>query len=361
MRITFVAPRYPPAMGGVELHVKMIAESAVRAGHDVTVLCHRDDLRVTPHTEVINGVTMRRFQTVVTNPNFTFAPQLGVYLRRHGPELGVVHSHAYHALPALEAALAKRYPLVFTPHYHGTGHSWFRKLLHPPYRRVGRLTFERADKVICVSAAEALLVAKYHPNVMPRTTIIHNGVDIEAIRSAAPLPEPGTVILSAGRLETYKRVDQMVAAMAHLPADHTLVVCGDGPARADLEAQAAGLGLGERVRLLGRVSDEDLHRWFRTAAVYVNLSSNEAYPITPNEALVAGARVLASEIPAHHEVLASTGGTMALVTVPCPPPELAARLQELLAAPYREAAVESWDEVTEKTIEIYREVSARRR
>jgi glycosyltransferase involved in cell wall biosynthesis len=357
MRITFVAPRYPPMLGGVELHVQRLAESAARSGHDVTVLCHRNDRHTLPRTELINGVRLVRFQALITNQNFTYAPGLWAHLARYGAELGVVHAHAYHALPALGAALFKQYPLVFTPHYHGTGHSPLRKALHPPYRKAGRLIFERADRVICVSGAERTLVQRDFPQVMGWTTVIHNGVDIDQIRSAVPFDAPGTLILSAGRMERYKHVDMTIGALAHLPAPYSLVITGDGPERGELEALAGRLGLGDRVRFLGRVSDEDLHRWFRTAAAFVSLSTNEAYPITLLEVLEGGARVLASDIPAHRELAAATGGTMSLIAPDSTPEAVARALQTLVAEPVATPAVDSWDEITAQTIEVYREAA----
>jgi glycosyltransferase involved in cell wall biosynthesis len=271
-----------------------------------------------------------------------------------------VHAHAYHALPALGAAVAKRYPLVFTPHYHGTGHSRLRTALHRPYRKCGRLLFDRADRVICVSGAEASLVASHFPDVLLKTRVIHNGVDVSAIETAAPYPKSGPVLLSAGRLERYKQVDLTLRALALLPDDHSLVITGRGPASGELEALAERLGVADRVRLLGRVSDEELHRWFRTADAYVTMSSNEAYPLTPLEALVGGARVLASDIPAHHEVASATGGTMEIVRLRSEPERLAAHLQALLLRPVQPPSIDSWDAVTEMTLALYAEVLSER-
>ena len=113
------------------------------------------------------------------------------------------------------------------------------------------------------------------------------------------MPWPGTLVVSAGRLESYKHVEKTVAAMAHLPTDFSLIVTGDGPERRRLETTIAELALLARVRLLGRVYLDELWRWYRRADVYVSMSANEAYSLTVAEALSAGARVVASDIPAH--------------------------------------------------------------
>jgi glycosyltransferase involved in cell wall biosynthesis len=128
--------------------------------------------------------------------------------------------------------------------------------------------------------------------------------------------------------------------------------------RDELDALVRELGLGERVRLLGRVSDEELHRWFRTAVAYVSLSSNEAYPITPLEALLGGCRFIGSDIPAHHEVARATEGTTTIVPLRVEPQPLAAAIAEIVARPVDAPKILSWREVAEQTFEVYERAMA---
>src|SRR5262249_21328590 len=159
-------------------------------------------------------------------------------------------------LPALAAALGGHGPLVFTPHYHGTGHSPLRRFLHVPYRPLGATIFARAACTICVSEAEAALVRRHFPRAAGRLWLIPNGVEVGALGPAEPYPVDRTVILSVGRLETYKNVHAVLEALPYLDERFVLRVVGDGPARADLEALADRLRLRGRVAFLGRVSDE---------------------------------------------------------------------------------------------------------
>ena len=62
------------------------------------------------------------------------------------------------ALLAAAAARRHRVPLAVTPHYHGTGHSLVRRLLHVPYRPVGAWLLRQAQMVVCVSQAEQRLI-----------------------------------------------------------------------------------------------------------------------------------------------------------------------------------------------------------
>jgi glycosyltransferase involved in cell wall biosynthesis len=77
----------------------------------------------------------------------------------------------------------------------------------------------------------------------------------------APRLRPGAYgryLLSVGRLETVKRVDLAIRAMAYAPADLELRIAGTGTVRAALAALAASLGVDRRVHFLGEVRDDDL-------------------------------------------------------------------------------------------------------
>ncbi len=355
MRVAFVAAHYTPMIGGVEKHMVEITTRLARRGIEVEMLTHDEADLDLDRIESVDGVLVKRFPVPVPSGNYALSPALFRYLANSGRRYDIVHAHGYHALPALGAALADPPTLVFTPHYHGTGHSPFRKLLHPPYRLLGRLIFSRAKRTIAVSPPEAELILSHFPEIAAKLEVVPNGVDQEALDAALPFPEKRTVLLSAGRLETYKQVDKSVRAMSHLPDTFVLRITGDGGARPELERLVDELDLGGRVEFLGKVPEDDLYRWFRTASVYLGLSSNEAMPVTFIECLAAGASVLASDIPAHEDLVTKTGGSIRLVPLDAPAETVAAGIRELIEAPPRRPKVDTWDDVTTRTVEIYRE------
>jgi glycosyltransferase involved in cell wall biosynthesis len=352
--LALVTPRYRPVIGGVETHVERLARNAVARGHHVEVLTQADG-RSSPHEETLEGAVVRRFPIAYRSTHYAFSPQLWRYLRAKGDDYDVVHAHNYHSLPALAAALTlhDQTPFVFTPHYHGTSASAVRRALHRPYRLAGARILHKARAVICVSAREASLLSRDFPFVEKRVHVIPNGVDVEAVRSAVPFDENRTVILSIGRLEEYKQVDRIVAAMAHLDESFLLCVGGEGPARKSIEQQIQDAGLSHRVRLLGRVDDHELLRWFRTASVYVTASRIEAMPITPLEVMAAGGRVVASDIEAHREIAQVTKGPVTLFSPGASPAQIADEIRAAIAAPPRRAEVSTWEQVGDRTIEIY--------
>ncbi|HEY1833463.1 MAG TPA: glycosyltransferase family 4 protein [Solirubrobacteraceae bacterium] len=358
MRIAYVSAHYAPMVGGVEKHVAELAGCVARLGHRVEVLTHAEADTAT--TEERDGVTVRRFGVPMASTNYAFSPALMKELVRVRDSFDVIHAHGYHALPALQAALSNPRTLVFTPHYHGTGHSRFRKLLHPPYRRLGAMIFHRAGRTIAVSPPEARLILSHFPAIESRLVVIGNGVHVDSVRDAQPLAESRRIVFSAGRLESYKQVDKTIDAMAHLPADYVLRITGDGAAREGLEARAAALGLDDRIAFLGKVSEQELYRWFRSCSVYVSMSSNEAMPVAFIESLAAGARVLASDIPAHRDLVKKTEGSIVLTALDTDPSALAERIEALAAQPAAPARIETWDDVAERTLEVYEEAIGER-
>ncbi|HET9167978.1 MAG TPA: glycosyltransferase [Actinospica sp.] len=370
MRIAIVGPGYPPAPGGVEAVVAHSARALARAGHEVEVLAQERNGDL-PDVETESGVVVRRFRSNRAE-NLRLAPGLYSHLAKHAAEYDVVHGHSYHALVGVGAALvtarrASGVPYVLSPHFHGTGHTEARALLHRLYTPVGRAAVAASRSIVCVSPSEADLFRSRFPKAVSKISVIPNAVDTDTLRAAAPLVGEAPTVLSVGRLETYKRVDRLIAAFGVLARDGAapprLVVIGTGPDRARLEALAADACPAGAVRFLGRVEDAELHRWLRTASVLCSLSEHEAYGLAPAEALAAGARVVLSDIPAHRQFTAS--GYATLVPADADAPALADELAGALAADRQPAdapsPVPNWDEVAASLADLYRSLAAAER
>lgn len=194
----------------------------------------------------------------------------------------------------------------------------------------------QAALVICSSRAEQQLVVRDFGGDLPVIVVPH-GVDVEQFVDAEPFPDlPGTTILTGGRLEGYKQIDVVVRAMAHLDPDHHLYIFGDGPARSDLEALAGVSPAAERIHVLGKVPADELRRWFRSAAVFVSLSREEAYGLTMIEGVAAGAALVVSDIPAYREMAEGLPGQRVdLVPIEAGGEEVAAAIRRATAGPRR--------------------------
>jgi glycosyltransferase involved in cell wall biosynthesis len=356
MRIALIAAHYAPFVGGIESHVEEIAKRLVSCGNSVEVLTHNNDSGL-PDVETRDGVLIRRHRMAVKNQHFELSPGMWAVLLRQKHRYDVVHVHGYHSTAPLMAALAMASPMVFTPHYHGTGHSPFRKVLHVPYRMIGARIVSRCGRIICVSQAEADLFCTHFPTAKERVRVIPNGADLGRIGAARPLPDAGEIVITGGRLHSYKHVDRIIEAMALTPPGFRLVVTGDGPERSRLKALAAQRRVTDKVSFTGLIDTETLYRWYATAQVFCSMSTNEAMPVTILEMLAAGARVVASDIPAHRDIRERTGGSIRLV----PPDASPAILADALRTAHREPPatnqqIPTWDEVTMETIDVYRDL-----
>ena len=89
--------------------------------------------------------------------------------------------------------------------------------------------------------------------------------------------EYGDYALSVGRLESVKRADLLIKAMAHVDRPLSLVLAGDGTERQNLEALAGRLGVGDRVRFLGAVPDDQLIELYADAAVVAYVPFDEDF------------------------------------------------------------------------------------
>jgi glycosyltransferase involved in cell wall biosynthesis len=104
----------------------------------------------------------------------------------------------------------------------------------------------------------------------------------------------GDYVLHLNRLDAAKRVDLLLQAAALLPPGAPLryVIAGDGPDRAALERRAGALGLGERVRFAGRVSDAAAVDLYAGARAVYYAPVDEDYGFATVEAFASGKPVI---------------------------------------------------------------------
>lgn len=334
-----VCPSFPPATGGVETAVAAQTAALAAMGHRVEVLTQGGG-RLRADSAPQDGVSVSRHRSVTRSDRYPVAPGLFRAVRAAARDCDVIHAHAYHGAAALAVlGVGGDVPVVFTPHLHGDGHTSFARLMHVFHRPLGRRLFERADRVVCVSRAEAELVAARFPAVAARTEVVHNGVE-PRVRPVAAGPGGRKLLLTVGRLEHYKRTELAVRALVGM-VDWELAVVGDGPAARPLRQLAAALGVSGRTHFPGRVDDAELGRWMGRAWAFVSMSGREAFGLAILEAAAWGIPVVASDIPAHAEVATLAPGAIRLVPAGTAPASLAG-IVGAVAKPMDAAVLQPW-------------------
>ncbi|MGW7329458.1 glycosyltransferase family 4 protein [Streptomyces sp. NPDC054840] len=305
MKIGIVCPYSWDVPGGVQFHIRDLAEHLIRLGHEVSVLAPADDDTPLPPYVVSAGRAVPvPYNGSVARLNFGFLSAARVRRWLHDGTFDVIHIHEP-ASPSLGllSCWAAQGPIVATFH---TSNPRSRAMIaaYP----ILQPALEKINARIAVSEyARRTLVEHLGGDAV----VIPNGVDVDFFAKAEPNPDwSGQTLGFIGRIdEPRKGLPVLMAAFPRIVEacpDVRLLVAGRG----DEEEAVASLPaeLRRRVEFLGMVSDEDKARLLRSVDVYVAPNTGgESFGIILVEALSAGAAVLASDLDAFAQVLDQGG------------------------------------------------------
>jgi N-acetylgalactosamine-N,N'-diacetylbacillosaminyl-diphospho-undecaprenol 4-alpha-N-acetylgalactosaminyltransferase len=162
---------------------------------------------------------------------------------------------------------------------------------------VARL-YPRADAVVAVSRGVADDLRDRYGVPEGRLRVIHNPVDIAALRARAAeppaIPLPDRFFVSVGRLVPNKGGEILLRAFAAQRArGRHLVMLGEGPERGRLSALARTLGIAARVHLPGYLANP--HAVVARSEGYLSASRSEGFPNAMVEAMALGRPVIATD------------------------------------------------------------------
>ncbi|MEV7379468.1 glycosyltransferase family 4 protein [Streptomyces lydicus] len=301
MKIGIVCPYAWDVPGGVQFHIRDLADHLIRLGHEVSVLAPADDETPLPPYVVSAGRAVPvPYNGSVARLNFGFLSAARVRRWLQNGAFDVIHIHEP-ASPslALLACWAAQGPIVATFH---TSNPRSRAMIaaYP----ILQPALEKISARVAVSEyARRTLVEHLGGDAV----VIPNGVDVDFFARAEPDPRwQGRTIGFIGRIDEPRKglpvlMQALPKILAEVP-DARLLVAGRG----DEEEAVAGLPaeLRSRVEFLGMVTDEDKARLLRSVDVYVAPNTGgESFGIILVEAMSAGAPVLASDLDAFAQVL----------------------------------------------------------
>ncbi len=366
MRIGIVCPYSFDVPGGVQFHVRDLAEYFIGDGHDVSVLAPADSDTELPDYVVSAGrATPVRYNGSVARLNFgpVTAAKVGRWLD-HG-EFDVLHLHEP-VTPSVSvlALLAANGPIVATFHT-----SMVRSRTMQTAYPLVRPSLEKIAGRIAVSEDARRTVTTH---IGGDAVVIPNGVYVDrfarAPRRAEWLgtPDRPTIAFLGRMAEPRKGLPVLAAALPEVlrqvPGLRVLIA---GPG--DVEHVTADLppGVADACEFLGAVSDADKASLFASVDVYVAPNTGgESFGIILIEAMSAGACVLASDLSAFSRVLgdARTGELFRNED----PDDLARALVSLLQHPERRAVLAEagrhrarqfdWSVVAGKIMAVYETV-----
>ncbi|WP_246731528.1 glycosyltransferase [Methylocapsa sp. S129] len=245
----------------------------------------------------VDGVPVERVRSLGDFLSLPMAPTYPFRLWRRMPrhDLCVMHAPFPLADLVLGFGFGRRQPFVVHWHADITTRSALRPIVQPFIRR----TLRRASAIIVadeVLARETPILREF----ADKCRVVPFGIDVEkyiipeaerAAIATAKRQNPG-VVLACGRLVPYKGFDVLIHAAAL--GDFTVWIVGAGREQSYLEELAAELGVQDRIRLLGAVSDEHLVRLLHLAEVFVlpSVTDAETFGLAQLEAMAAGCAIV---------------------------------------------------------------------
>ncbi|HSI93782.1 MAG TPA: glycosyltransferase family 4 protein [Jiangellaceae bacterium] len=361
MKIGMVCPYSWDMYGGVQNHIRDLAEEFTARGHHVSVLAPGDDEAAMPDYVVSAG----RAVPVPYNGSIarlTFGPVSASRVRRWlaDGKFDVVHVHepASPSLGLLTLWWAE-VPVVATFHQANP-----RSRAMSAAYGILQSAFEKISARIAVSE-EARKLPVEHLGGDP--VLIPNGLYVDRFAAARPRPEwqgAGGTLSFLGRIdEPRKGLPVLLEAWPRIHAsrpDVRLLVAGRG----DLEEarRRVPADCRDAVTFLGGISDEDKAVMLASSDIYVAPhTGGESFGIVLVEAMAAGAPVLASELVAFRAVL--DGGRLGVLVPVGDADALAREAIALLDDPDRRASLRAaarvgvrrydWSTLAEEILAVY--------
>jgi phosphatidyl-myo-inositol alpha-mannosyltransferase len=364
MRIGVVCPYSWDVPGGVQEHIRDLAEALIDLGHTVSVISPADDDEALPEYVVPAG----RAVAVPYNGSvarLSFGPLSANRVRRwiKDGNFDVLHVHEP-AAPSLSLIACWVFdgPIVATVH----GATTRSRALHAAEPML-RSALEKVSGRIAVSeAARTTLVHHLGGDAV----LIPNGVTISRYEKAEPLagwPGEGGAIGFLGRMdEPRKGLSVLLRAFDLIGSERPelrLLIAGPGDT-SEVMARVPGR-LRDRVVLLGQVSEAVKVQVYHSVDVFCAPNTGgESFGIVLAEAMAAGAPIVASDLDAFRRVL--RGGRAGELFASGDPADLAAAIGRLLDDPQRRASLSAaasaavrdydWSKIARDVVKVYQAV-----
>jgi glycosyltransferase involved in cell wall biosynthesis len=276
--------------GGVERALMRLARGWLEAGRAVTLIVGNAQGPLA--RELPDGMTIKHLHNGDYGSLVRAVPAL---VRESSPDLIFCAGNHYTSVAGYcRLRLGRDCPPIVAKVSNALVRSDHGALLAWAYRRWLGMHPWFLDHVVAMTGAMAEQAVGEMGIARERVSVIANPV-ARPIPGAAPVAlPPGRFILGVGRLEQQKRWDRLIAALPLIAdSDVSLLILGEGRRRGMLEAQAAQLGIADRVAMPGHATDP--LPALQAASVLALTSEFEGVPGVIREALSLGTPVVSTE------------------------------------------------------------------
>lgn len=325
MKILMLTWEYPPRIvGGIARVVHDLSKRLIKDGHEVTVVTYRDNMDI-PEYENDKGVNVYRVDNYMIHPNnfIDWILQLNFNLIAKATEIinkegafDVIHAHDWLVASAAKT-LKNAYgiPIVATIHATEAGRN---SGIHDDTQRYindteWMLTYEASEVIVnsnyMKNELQRLFGLPYEKiNVIPNGINLNNYVGVERdydFRRKYAMDNE-KIILYVGRLVYEKGIQHLIAAMPKILSnyhDAKLIIAGRGGMIEELKAEAASLGLNDKIYFTGYLDSKQVPKMYKCADVAVFPSTYEPFGIVALEAMLAGVPTVVSDVGGLDEIV----------------------------------------------------------
>lgn len=332
MKVLMLNHEFPPVGGGASSVTFELSRQLVRTGHSVDVVTmHYDNL---PRFETVEGVNIYRTPAVRRKPDICYTHEMATYIlgaliktiglaKRN--RYDIIHCHFIIPAGPLAWLVSKVADIPFLITSHGSdvpGHNPDRfTIAHRLAAPLWRFLAKRPALLTAPSGSLKALIEKNCPDA--RVRVIPNGIYTERLKPA----EKTKSILMCSRIYSFKGFQYAVEAVKDIDPAWQVNIVGEGPYMPQLKRLAEGRRPSIKFwGWLNRDSDE-LKNLYESSSIFIFPSQAESFGLVIAEAMSAGNAVIASDIPAHREVLADTG----LYVETRNPQQIRTQLQKLIS------------------------------
>ena len=332
-KIVHVVARFPPALGGMEQVVLHLARNQYKLGHSVKVLTS-DEKWCGPHQEdePFQVSRLKSFNLAHTTIILDLLPQL-LSLEQDS----MIHLHISCAyIPEMVSIYSRLRGVRYLAHLHldvlPSGRAG--PLLDPYKKTLLRRVLRDAAAVIVPTDDYRELISEKYRIPKARVVVIGNGTNHRIADQPKSLQGDAVQrrLLFVGRLSVQKNIPLMLDAIAVYLREYgnevRLSIAGEGEKLLAVLSQIDRLGLGDVVKLHGRVDGEALESLYELSDVFLLTSMNESFGLVFIEAMTKGLPIVSVNIPAVRNVVAN--GVNGLL-VDSTPEAVAGALHTLLA------------------------------
>ncbi|PZU14586.1 MAG: glycosyltransferase family 4 protein [Citromicrobium sp.] len=281
LKIVFAIKAMRLPGGGAERVLAVVTAELARRGHDVTLISRDPPGTTDYHRTNVSRIRMgsRHLESASRAMDMLrWVPALRRLIKSLQPDVAVGFMHSTY-LPMGLALRGTGIPMVASEH---------TVYEHYSSRRVERLLLQTAPALVDVITVVSQQARDSFPSGLRRRMVVVSNPVSSKSHAASERGKFGRrLVVAIGRLDHAKDHACLIAAFASIADAHPawdLAIAGEGECRQALEAQISDLGLGQRVRLLGAVSDVD--GLLSEADVFAMASRYESFGLATAEALM---------------------------------------------------------------------------